>query len=165
MLAMETQGFVRDENGAFQVPVNRELSMFLPHDHIPTDPKTGRATAMNLRADDSFVEDAGWHLASANYAAFLKAHEGQHVLFLELGVGGNTPVMVYYFMVEILGPKNGGWDDFYGFLTRIPQWVSLLSFMPLTFAIASILRRLHNRNCIRLQRTEEKLLHSLDKQH
>ena len=58
-LAMETQGFVRDENGAFQVPVNRELSMFLPHDLIPTDPKTGRAAAMNLRADDSFVEDAG----------------------------------------------------------------------------------------------------------
>lgn len=96
MLAMETQGFVRDENGAFQVPMNRELSMFLPHDLIPTDPKTGRAAAMNLRADDSFVEDAGWHLASANYAAFLKAHEGQHVLFLELGVGGNTPAIIKY---------------------------------------------------------------------
>ena len=55
--------------------------------------------------------------------------------------------MVYYFMVEILGPDNGGWDDFYGFLTRIPQWISLLSFMPLTLAIAAILRLLHNRNC------------------
>ena len=55
--------------------------------------------------------------------------------------------MVYYFMVEILGPDNGGWDDFYGFLTRIPQWISLISFMPLTLGIAAILRLLHNRNC------------------
>ncbi len=54
--------------------------------------------------------------------------------------------MVYYFMVEILGPDNGGWDDFYGFLTRIPQWISLISFMPLTIGIAAILRLLHNRS-------------------
>ncbi|MBR6208670.1 MAG: hypothetical protein IKQ69_06700 [Oscillospiraceae bacterium] len=93
MLAMEAQGFVRGINGVFQVPENRKLSMRLPHDLIPADPKTGRAAAMNLRADDTFVEDAGWYAASANYAAFLKAHKGQHVLFLELGVGGNTPVL------------------------------------------------------------------------
>ncbi len=57
--------------------------------------------------------------------------------------------MVYYFMVEILGPDNGGWDDFYGFFTRIPSWVSLLSFMPLTFGIASVLRVLHNKSSMR----------------
>ena len=96
MLAMEAQGFLRDENGVFQVPADRKLSLRLPHELIPTGPETGRAVAMNLRADDSFVEDAGWHAASANYAAFLKAHEGQHVLFLELGVGGNTPVIIKY---------------------------------------------------------------------
>ena len=96
MIAMEAQGFVRDKNGVFQVPENRKLSMRLPHDLIPTEAKTGRAVVMNLRADDTFVEDAGWHAASANYAAFLKAHEGQHVLFLELGVGGNTPVIIKY---------------------------------------------------------------------
>lgn len=96
MLAMEAQGFMRDGNGIFQVPEERKISMRLPHDMIPTDPKTGRPVAMNLRADDTFVEDAGWHSASANYAAFLKAHEGQHVLFLELGVGANTPVIIKY---------------------------------------------------------------------
>ena len=91
-----------------------------------------------------------------------------HVIPLRESVFAMIPVMlyamVYYFMVEILGPKNGGWDDFYGFLTRIPQWISLLSFMPLTFAIASVLRWLHNRNCIRLQRAEDELLHPSDKQ-
>ena len=96
MLAMEAQGFVRDEDGDFQLPEDRKLSMRLPHELIPVDPKTGRAAAMNLRADDSFVEDAGWHAASANYAAFLKAHESAHMLFLEMGVGGNTPVIIKY---------------------------------------------------------------------
>ena len=96
MLAMEAQGFVQDENDVFQLPEDLKISMRLPHDLIPTDPKTGRAVAMNLRSDDTFVEDAGWHAAAASYAAFLKAHEGQHVLFFELGVGANTPVIIKY---------------------------------------------------------------------
>ncbi len=96
ILALEAEGFVRGQNGVFQVPEDRKISMRLPHDMIPTDPKTGRVVAMNLRADDTFVEDAGWRSASAKYAAFLKAHEGRHVLFLELGVGGNTPVIIKY---------------------------------------------------------------------
>ena len=84
-----------------------------------------------------------------------------HVIALRESVYAMIPVMlyamVYYFMVEILGPKNGGWDDFYGFFTRIPAWISLLSFMPLTFAIASFLRFLHNRGCLRMKREAEAL--------
>ena len=103
-------------------------------------------------------------LAMITFCFFITSH----AIRLRESVFAMLPVMlyamVYYFMVEILGPKNGGWDDFYGFLTRIPQWISLLSFMPLTFAIASVLRWLHNRNCIRLQRREDQLLHSLGKQ-
>lgn len=51
---------------------------------------------MNLRCDDSFVEDAGWHAAAERYSEFLRRHEGQKILFLELGVGGNTPVIIKY---------------------------------------------------------------------
>ena len=51
---------------------------------------------MNLRADDSFVEDEGWHRASAAYAEFLRRHKGLHALYLEMGVGGNTPVIIKY---------------------------------------------------------------------
>ena len=85
-----------------------------------------------------------------------------HVISLRDALIATTPVllyaMVYYFMVEILGPDNGGWDDFYGFLTRIPQWISLLSFMPLTFGIAAVLRLLHNGTCrILRQRAAERL--------
>ena len=52
--------------------------------------------SMNLRADDTFVQDEGWHTAARCYEAFLRSHEGQHILFLELGVGGNTPVIIKY---------------------------------------------------------------------
>ena len=76
-----------------------------------------------------------------------------HVISLRESVFALLPVllyaMVYYFMVEILGPDNGGWDDFYGFFTRIPSWISLLSFMPLTFGIAAFLRFLHNRSSMK----------------
>ncbi len=95
MRAMAAQRFLPDENGVFQVPKDRLLSMRLPHELIPATPD-GKRVTMNLRSDDTFVEDAGWHAAAANYAAFLEAHEGQRVLFLELGVGANTPVIIKY---------------------------------------------------------------------
>ena len=94
--AMETQGFIRDENGVFQVPENGELKMKIPTSLIPKCPEDGSDVTMNLRADDSFVEDEGWHRASAAYADFLRRHENLHVLYLELGVGANTPVIVKY---------------------------------------------------------------------
>lgn len=82
----------------------------------------------------------------------------RHVITMKEAAISMSPVilyaMVYYFMVEILGPDNGGWDDFYGFFTRIPAWVSLLSFIPITFGIASVLRLLHNRSCRRAEREE-----------
>jgi hypothetical protein len=103
-------------------------------------------------------------LAMITFCFFITSH----VITLRESVFAMLPVMlyamVYYFMVEILGPKNGGWDDFYGFLTRIPQWISLLSFMPLTFAIASVLRLLHNSNCIRARRIEAEMLHPSEMQ-
>ena len=84
-----------------------------------------------------------------------------HIVPLRESVFALLPVllyaMVYYFMVEILGPDNGGWDDFYGFLTRIPSWISLVSFMPLTFAVAAFLRYFHNRSCLRQRKRAEEL--------
>ena len=96
MKAMEAQGFVRDEDGIFQVPEDGRLSMSIPTELVPKCPDDGSAVTMNLRADDSFVEDDGWHRASAAYSDFLRRHEGLHVLYLELGVGANTPVIVKY---------------------------------------------------------------------
>lgn len=94
--AIAVQGFAPDGDGVFQVPVDRLLSMRIPHDLIPCCPDDGSAFTMNLRSDDTFVEDAGWHEASANYAAFLESCKKKHVLYLEIGVGSNTPVIIKY---------------------------------------------------------------------
>ena len=96
MNAMEVQGFVKDENGVFTLPDNRELSMQIPTNLIPKCPDDDSDVTMNLRADDSFVEDEGWHKASEAYSNFLEENRTKHVLFLELGVGANTPVIVKY---------------------------------------------------------------------
>ena len=96
MKAMEAQGFVKNEKGVFQVPEDKKLLMRIPTELIPKCPDDGSEMTMNLRADDSFVEDAGWHQASAAYSDFLHRHEDLHVLYLELGVGANTPVIIKY---------------------------------------------------------------------
>ena len=96
MKAMEAQGFVKDAAGVFQVPEDKRLAMRIPTELIPKCPDDGSEVVMNLRSDDSFVEDAGWHTASAAYSDFLSRHEGLHVLYVELGVGANTPVIVKY---------------------------------------------------------------------
>lgn len=96
MKAMEAQGFVKDDAGVYQVPEDKGIIMRIPTELIPKCPDDDSDVTMNLRADDSFVEDEGWHRASAAYSDFLRRHEGLHVLYLELGVGANTPVIVKY---------------------------------------------------------------------
>lgn len=96
MQAMEAQGFVRNAAGQFETPENGDVRMEIPTELLPKYPDDGSDMTMNLRSDDSFVEDEGWHRASAAYADFLKRHENQHVLFWEIGVGMNTPVIIKY---------------------------------------------------------------------
>ena len=96
MRAMEAQGFIRDERGVFDLPHDGELKMRIPTDCIPTCPDDGTPITMNLRADDSFVEDAGWHAAAERYAHFVDTHVKGPILYLELGVGANTPVIIKF---------------------------------------------------------------------
>lgn len=96
MKAMEAQGFVKDADGVFQVPADKKITMRIPAEWIPKCPDDGSDMTTNLRADDSFVEDEGWHRASEAYSDFLNRHADLHVLYLELGVGGNTPGIIKY---------------------------------------------------------------------
>ncbi|OPZ20490.1 MAG: NAD-dependent protein deacetylase [Firmicutes bacterium ADurb.BinA205] len=73
-----------------------QKDMRIPTELIPHCPICGKPMSMNLRADDTFVEDEGWHRASERYHDFLDTHDGQHILFLELGVGMNTPIIIKY---------------------------------------------------------------------
>ncbi len=68
-----------------------QKDMRVPTELLPVCPHCGRPLTTNLRSDDKFVEDEGWHRAAERYENFLRTREGQRILFLELGVGYNTP--------------------------------------------------------------------------
>ena len=93
---LEAQGFVRDNAGIFQLPEDKKLKMSIPTELIPICPDDGLPMTMNLRTDESFVEDAGWKMAAKRYQDFLHSHKGKHVLYWELGVGMNTPVIIKF---------------------------------------------------------------------
>ena len=76
--------------------VKRQENMKIPTGLLPTCPHCGKPLTMNLRCDDTFVEDEGWHRAAERYENFLRTHAGQKILFLELGVGYNTPIIIKY---------------------------------------------------------------------
>lgn len=75
--------------------VEEQKDMRIPTELIPKCPVCGEPMTMNLRSDDKFVEDEGWHEAAARYENFIHTRKGK-VLFLELGVGYNTPVIIKY---------------------------------------------------------------------
>ena len=75
----------------------RQENMRVPSELLPVCPYCKRPMTMNLRSDDKFVEDEGWHAAAVRYEEFLRTRQdGRKILFLELGVGYNTPVIIKY---------------------------------------------------------------------
>ena len=76
--------------------IRRQDHMKIPRDLVPHCPRCGKPLTMNLRADDTFVQDEGWYQASRRYSRFLTEHQDEKILFLELGVGYNTPVIIKY---------------------------------------------------------------------
>ncbi len=73
-----------------------QKNMRIPSELIPKCPKCGKYMTMNLRADDRFVQDKDWYRASERYSDFIRKNSGLRILFLELGVGYNTPVIIKY---------------------------------------------------------------------
>lgn len=85
-----------DNEAVIREMVKRQEDMKIPTELLPTCPHCGKPLTMNLRSDDTFVEDKGWHRAAERYENFLQTRAGQKILFLELGVGYNTPVIIKY---------------------------------------------------------------------
>ena len=86
-----------DNERVIRQMMERQENMRVPSELLPVCPHCGRPLTMNLRADDKFVEDEGWHAAAARYGEFLRSRQdGRRILFLELGVGYNTPVIIKY---------------------------------------------------------------------
>ena len=92
------QGFVIQSDGSLELPDNgfEGIKMTVPSELVPRCPVCGKPMSMNLRADDTFVEDAGWKRASGRYEDFLNKNKEGKIVFLELGVGGNTPGIIKY---------------------------------------------------------------------
>ena len=91
-----SQGLSIDASGGLAAPDFNNISMRISSDLIPYCPVCGEEMSMNLRSDDTFVEDEGWNKASGRYSDFIEKHSSDKVLFLELGVGANTPVIIKY---------------------------------------------------------------------
>ena len=85
-----------DNETVIREMLERQENMSVPSELILVCPHCGRPLTLNLRCDDSFVEDEGWHRAAERYENFLRTRSGQRILFLELGVGYNTPVITKY---------------------------------------------------------------------
>lgn len=83
-------------DGCLYLPEGVTAGMSVPDELIPYCPKCGAPMTMNLRADNTFVQDEGWYRAAGRYEAFLQKHGNGKVLFLELGVGYNTPGIIKY---------------------------------------------------------------------
>ncbi|HCA05389.1 MAG TPA: Sir2 silent information regulator family NAD-dependent deacetylase [Ruminococcaceae bacterium] len=74
--------------------LSRQKNMKIPSELVPQCPVCGKPMTLNLRSDDTFVQDEGWYKASERYSDFLRRHEGLNVVFLEIGVGYNTPGII-----------------------------------------------------------------------
>ena len=85
-----------DNYETVKVMVEQQRDLRVPSELVPHCPVCGKPMSMNLRADNTFVEDAGWHAAAERYTTYLRAHQSGKVLYLELGVGGNTPGIIKY---------------------------------------------------------------------
>ena len=104
---IQTQGFIIEENNDLTLPYGTTAAMSIPSDLLPRCPSCGRPMTMNLRSDDKFVEDEGWQKAAVEYEVWLTAQQDKRVVFLEIGVGYNTPgIIKYSFWQQVYQNEN-----------------------------------------------------------
>ena len=85
-----------DNESSVRRMVEQQQDMKIPSELIPHCPVCGAPMIMNLRCDDTFVQDEGWYAAAERYSDFVKQHRSGKILYLELGIGNNTPAIIKY---------------------------------------------------------------------
>lgn len=85
-----------DNEEQIRAMYEEQQDMKIPTELLPKCPVCGKPMSMNLRADDTFVEDEGWNKAAGRYEDFLNENKDGKIVYLELGVGGNTPGIIKY---------------------------------------------------------------------
>ena len=83
-----------DNEQAVRQMVREQRDMKIPTELVPRCPVCGAPMTMNLRCDDLFVQDDGWYAAQSRYDDFIRRHKNLDILYLELGVGFNTPGII-----------------------------------------------------------------------
>lgn len=102
--ACHDKTYDNEETVRFMVAEQKDLK--IPSELIPKCPICGVPMTMNLRCDNSFVQDEGWYVAASRYEDFIRRHRGLHILYLELGVGTNTPVIIKYPFWQMTAQNN-----------------------------------------------------------
>ena len=87
---------IYDNYDAVIAMIEQQKDMKIPTELVPHCPVCGKPMTMNLRSDDKFVEDEGWHKAAERYNSFIDENKDKNIVYLELGVGGNTPVIIKF---------------------------------------------------------------------
>lgn len=93
---VRSQGFEMAGDGSLVPPEGADPAMEVPTECVPHCPVRGEPMSMNLRSDNTFVEDAGCQEHARLYTDFMREHAWGRVLYLELGVGYNTPGIIKY---------------------------------------------------------------------
>lgn len=96
-----------ENKGVIKRMVAEQKDMRVSSELLPKCPVCGKPMTMNLRSDNRFVEDEGWHKAAGRYEDFIRRHSGLHILFLELGIGYCTPIIIKYpfWQMTVQNPK------------------------------------------------------------
>ena len=113
-----SEGWKIQENGVLSSPECGAVHMTIPSNFVLVYPEDGQLMTMNLRCDDTFVQDDGWYGAAHRYRDFLQRHEGKRVLYLELGVGDNTPVLTASFAKHRKSTENDTVRPSYGYFMK-----------------------------------------------
>lgn len=119
---LKAQGFLFEKNGEnnfLVLPEGQKTKMQIPTELIPRCPWCGRPMGMNLRADNTFVEDEGWHRAAERYNVFLCCHRNLKTVFLELGTGMNTPAIIKFNFWRMTGEQM---ESVYGCINLGEAW-------------------------------------------
>ena len=119
---MKAQGFLFGESGEKEklaLPKGQKAGMRIPTELIPRCPRCGRPMSMNLRADNTFVEDEGWHRAAERYSGFLRRHRNLKTVYLELGTGMNTPSIIKFNFWRMTGEQP---EAVYGCINLGEAW-------------------------------------------
>ncbi len=99
-------GFLKEERGKYIITNSSEWKTSIDSSLVPICPKCGKPMVMNLRCDDTFVQDNGWYEAEKRYRKFVEGCKNSNVVYLEVGVGMNTPVIIKYPFMKMTSENN-----------------------------------------------------------